>query len=295
MALLHSFLALAAVTLATWNGKWFPSGRAEHRASPEVEARTVASAGRMIGDAFTRIDPSGTNDIVLCLNEMRNKETVLALAKATGRADLKLAAISAYRRRDRFDQQQDAILTTLPVAACAWSRWRVEKARTPPRGYVYADLVFPGAVTTRVYAVHLKSNYGQRNEADAELNRLKRTAAIEQIVEQEAPKYGKFRRPLILAGDMNADAWQKGSEKELMFPALDKAGFQNVLALLPPNERITLPGSGRWKGSALDYIFLRGLEAKAAPSVVPARGISDHNLVMVPVWTQKTSHSSTKR
>ena len=28
---------LAAVVVGTWNGNWFPTGRAEHRAHPDVE------------------------------------------------------------------------------------------------------------------------------------------------------------------------------------------------------------------------------------------------------------------
>ena len=34
----------AAVVVGTWNGNWFPSGRAEHRAHPDVEAATSAAA-----------------------------------------------------------------------------------------------------------------------------------------------------------------------------------------------------------------------------------------------------------
>ena len=36
------------ITIATWNGNWFPSGRAEHRAHPDVEAATTVAAGKLL-------------------------------------------------------------------------------------------------------------------------------------------------------------------------------------------------------------------------------------------------------
>ena len=287
-------IILAAVTMVTWNGEWFPSGRAEHRADPKIEAKTIQRAGQMLRGAFAAVDPSGSNDIVLCLNEMRDKETVLALANAIGRPDLKLAIISGYRRRDRFDMQQDAILTTLPVTTASWSRWRNAKEFTPPRGYVYSEIVFPNDVTTRVYAVHLKSNYGQTNEQIAESNRAKRANAIAQILDQERAKRGKFAAPVAILGDMNADAWKKEFAKDTIFPLLSEAGFENILARLDEEDRITHPGRGKWQGSVLDYIFLRELELSAPPTVHYANGISDHNPVLAVIDTAPKK-SATKK
>ena len=278
-----SIFAIAAVTVATWNGDWFPSGRAEHRADPKVEAKTIRRAGDMLRGAFAAADPSGTNDIVLCLNEMRDRETVVALANAIGRTNLSLAVVSGYRRRDRFDQQQDAILTTLPVVSSSWSRWRNSRDTTPPRGFVFAELVFPGAVTSRVYAVHLKSNYGQTSAEIAESNRAKRANAISQILEQERVKRGRFAAPVVIAGDMNADAWKREFREERIFPLFSEAGFDNVLAALDEEDRITHPGRGKWQGSVLDYVFVRELRVMAPPTVHFSAGVSDHNPVLVVV------------
>ena len=62
---------LAAVVVGTWNGNWFPSGRAEHRAHPNVEEATSIAAAKMLARGLAEIDPSGTNDVILCLHEMR--------------------------------------------------------------------------------------------------------------------------------------------------------------------------------------------------------------------------------
>ena len=68
---LGSLIALAAVTVGTWNGEWFPSGRAEHRAAPEIEAATIQVAGQRLRRGLDAADPTGTNDVILCLNEIR--------------------------------------------------------------------------------------------------------------------------------------------------------------------------------------------------------------------------------
>ena len=278
---LSSLALLASVTVCTWNGQWFPSGRAEHRAAPEVEAQTIEAAAKMLRDGLDKTDPSGGNDVVLCLNEIRGPKTAKALCDAIGRTNLAVVAVSGYRRRDRFDQQQDVIATTLPVAGSGWSRWKNAKADTPPRGYAYADIILEPATTARVYAVHLKSNYGQTTEELARRNRTKRSLAIAQIVEQEKPKRGKRKRPVVVAGDFNADAWKKEFKADDIFKTLEKAGFLNVLSQLEPETRITFPRRGKFGESTLDYIMLRDLAVNGRPFVLPAGKVSDHNPVFV--------------
>ena len=124
----------AAVVVGTWNGNWFPSGRAEHRAHPDVEAATSAAAAKMLAEGLKEVDPEGTNDVILCLNEIRGPRAATNLLAQIGRKDLRMAVISGYRRRDRFDQQQDVIATTLPVANAHWSKWKGAGKETPPRG-----------------------------------------------------------------------------------------------------------------------------------------------------------------
>ena len=171
--------------------------------------------------------------------------------------------------------------TTLPVAAANWSLWKHAKGVYPPRGYAHAEIVIAPAVTATVYAVHLKSNYGATTAAIAEANRKKRTTAIRQLIDQERPRRGRYRAPVILAGDFNADAWKGEFADEEIFAALDEARFENVLARLPAARRVTHPGRGKYGNSALDYIYLRGLAPAGAPWIVPADGLSDHNPVFV--------------
>lgn len=265
---------LAATVVATWNGKWFPSGDSEHRAHPDVEAATIKAAAKMLAQGLAVVDPEGTNDVILCLQEMRGPRAVSNLVEKIGRKGLKMASISGYRRRDRFDQQQDAIATTLPVASASWSRWRVAGRETPPRGYAFAAIVLEPAVTAHVYSVHLKSNYHDNTDEKRALSRAKRTRSIAQLLEQEKPKRGRRAVPVIVAGDMNSDRWGRGFEREQIFSDAENAGFSNLLELLPPERRGTHP-SARYGDSALDYIFVRGVAGRDV-RIIPNDGLSDH-------------------
>lgn len=277
---MSSLPLLLALIVGTWNGEWFPSGRAEHRASDAVEKATIRAAGMMIAEGLSQIDPSGSEDVILCLSEIRDLKSAEALCKAIGRTNLTVSVISAYRRRDRFDQQQNVIMTTLPVAKANWSKWKVWKEETPPRGYAHADIIVAPAVTASVYSVHLKSNYGQTTEEKRRLNRLKRGRAIGQLVDQERPKRNKYRSPVIIAGDFNADRFSKEFSKDTIFRTLQSAKFLDAFEGMDPSRCITHPGRGRKNaGSALDYIFFRGFEKSGEVIICPALRISDHDAV----------------
>ena len=272
----------AAVVVGTWNGNWFPSGRAEHRAHPDVEAATSAAAAKMLAEGLKEVDPEGTNDVILCLNEIRGPRAATNLLAQIGRKDLRMAVISGYRRRDRFDQQQDVIATTLPVANAHWSKWKGAGKETPPRGYAFAAVVIDPATTASVYAVHLKSNYGATTPELKASNRAKRTVAAQQLRESVKPPRGKKRpgSPVIVAGDMNADKWNKNFADEQLFKILEGAGFGNALESLPPKSRGTHP-SRKYGDSALDYVFFRGLSVSGLPRIVPNDGLSDHRALFV--------------
>lgn len=269
------FAVLLAVIVGTWNGNWFPSGRAEHRANETVEAATVEAAGQMLRAGIAKLDPTLGEDVVICLNEMRGPKVTEELAKAIGITNLRVAVVSGYRRRDRFDMQQDAILTTLPVANSNWCVWKSKKDVVVPRGYAHADIVFPQAVTASVYCVHLKSNYGDTTDEIKASNRAKRRLPVEQLLEQEKAKRGKSARPVIVAGDFNADPWRKEFAEETIFDSLEKAGFVNVLKEVPEKRRWTLPNR-RYGNSALDHILVRGFTVDGLPLTQYPDELSDH-------------------
>ena len=274
------FALVLAVIVGTWNGNWFPSGRAEHRANESVEAATIQAAGEMLRAGIAKLDPSLKEDVIICLNEMRGPQVTAELAKAIGITNLQVAVVSGYRRRDRFDMQQDAILTTLPVANSNWCLWKSKKGVLPPRGYAHAMIVIEPAVTASVYCVHLKSNYGDTTAELKESNREKRRLPVEQLVTQEKPKRGRTAAPVIVAGDFNSDPWRKEFAEETIFDTLEQAGFTNVLKLMPEKRRWTHPNR-RYGNSALDHIFVRGLKTMGEPITQYPDELSDHFALFV--------------
>ena len=278
--MLNAFVLIAAVVVGTWNGNWFPSGRAKHRAHPDVEAATVKAAAKMLADGLAEMDPAGTNDVILCFNEIRGPRVASNLVAQIGRSGLRVAVVSGYRWSDRFDEQQDVIATTLPVAESHWSLWKSEKKLRPPRGYAFAAVVVDPATTANVYAVHLKSNYQANTAEKRATNESLRWMAIAQVTENERKRRGRLQRPVALAGDMNADKWGRQFASERLFGVLEEAGFANALALLPPEGRSTHP-SKTYGNSALDYVFCRGFGRVEPPHVIPNDGLSDHQAVFV--------------
>ncbi len=274
---------LFALVVGTWSGNWFPSGRAEHRAPEAMEKATITAAGRMLGEGLARMDPSGSEDVLLCLGEIRDRESAEALCRAIGRTNLSVSVITAYRRRDRFDQQQNVIMTTLPVSKASWCRWKRWKENTPPRGYAHVDVPVAPAVTASVYAVHLKSNYGQTSESEKRANRLKRGRAIGQLVDQEKPKRGRYRCPVVIAGDFNADRFSAEFSEESVFRTLSAASFRDCFEGDDAAHRPVThhPRSKRRSGSALDYVCYRGFKKFGDAVVHSAAGISDHDAVFV--------------
>lgn len=270
-------LILAAVIIGTWNGNWFPSGRAEHRAHPKVEEATIVAAAEMLSKGIAALDEGGTNDVVIILNEMRSPEVVSNLVERMSKPNLHVASVSRYRRRDRFDQQQDAIITTLPVVDAGWGVWPAKKKVKAPRGTAFSTLIFPNSVTTEVYAVHLKSNYGATNAALKKENAAKRAIAIEDLLERAGKKKRKVSA-MIIAGDFNSDRDKKEFAEETMFADLEKYGFIDFSRLMPEAERYSHPNK-RWGNSLLDYIFVRGLEAKGRTIRISAEELSDHDAI----------------
>ena len=273
----HAF-ALLAVIVGTWNGKWFPSGRAEHRENEKVEQRTIAHTGRIFRNALKELDPLGTNDLILCFNEFRDPETAAALCQKIGRTNLTVAVITRYRRRDRYDGQQDVIMTTLPIVESKFSVWkRPNRKHYPPRGAAFAAVLIDPATTATVYCVHLKSNYGATTSDKQKANREKRTQAVDQLL-SDVPRH--CAQATFVCGDFNADKWKAEFADETIFSAFEKARFLNAIEMLPDTLRATYPN--RWHGdSTLDYIMCRGFEPDAPPLIVSSEGISDHHIVLV--------------
>lgn len=271
--MLKSFL-IFAVLAGSWNLKWFPSGRAEHRASPRVEAANVADAADVI-----RANLKGEGRIMF-VQEVRSPQACSNLVEVIGDPRLKVAVATAFRdfRDNRLEWQQLGILTDLPVIEAEWKYAKRAGRKFVPRGYAYALL--DGGPEGRIacFCVHLKSNYGARKAAVKKENMLKREAAIRQVL-QAAAKCGADK--ILIAGDFNSDRFQESFKDEKIFRLLEDAGFKDGWDGAAPSERGTYPGSRRYPDSTLDYVFHKGYSRRASRLLVPAVPLSDHRMLVM--------------
>ena len=271
--MLKSFF-IFAVLAGSWNLKWFPSGRAEHRASPRVEAANIADAAEVI-----RANLKGRGRVMF-LQEMRDAQSCTNLAKAIGDADLKVAVASAFRdfRDNRLQWQQLGILSDLPVIESEWKYSKKANGLFVPRGYAYALLDGGAEGKIACFCVHLKSNYGARKAAKKKENMLKRESCVRQVL--EAAKGCKADR-ILIAGDFNSDRFQKAFADERIFALLESAGFMDGWAGADASARGTHPGNARYPDSTLDYVFHKGYRGCASRTLAPAVPVSDHRMFVM--------------
>jgi len=278
VSFISSFFVCFAVLVGSWNLKWFPSGRAEHRAKPEVEARTIADAGDVV-----RRGVGTEKGVILFFQELRDGAACSNLTVSTGLTNLHTAVVSAFREYDRrLGWQQCGIVTDLPVLDARWSYWKHPKRVYPPRGYAYAlvDAGKDGLVAC--YCVHLKSDYGVKTPADAEKNAEKRRVCAEQLVAEakhvKGPDGKKVCR-VVIAGDFNADRFEKDGVDVRTFSTLTDAGFADGWEGAALAARGTHPGKGRWPDSTLDYVFHFGWTRVVSRALSPSVPLSDHRMV----------------
>jgi endonuclease/exonuclease/phosphatase family metal-dependent hydrolase len=269
--MLKCFL-IFAVLAGSWNLKWFPSGRAEHRASARVESANIEDAADVI-----RANLKGSGR-VLFLQELRDANACSNLVTAIGDTNLNVAVATAFRdfRDNRLQWQQLGIVTDLPVIKAEWRYSKKADGMFVPRGYAYALL--DGGEEGRIacFCVHLKSNYGAKKAAKKKENMLKREAAIRQVL-AAAGNCGADK--ILIAGDFNSDRFQKAFKDERMFPMLESAGFKDGWEGTAPSERGTHPGISRYPDSTLDYVFYKGYSRCASRFLAPAVPVSDHRML----------------
>lgn len=276
-----TWCAPADVLTGTWNLRWFPSGRAEHRASARVEQAATDDAADVIRAGLAARRPGDAT--ILFFQELRSAAVCSNLVATVGATNLAVAGVSAFRERDRrLGWQQTAIVADVPVLETGFTYWRREKGIQPPRGFVYAILDAGTNGTILCYCVHLKSNYGARKAAVRESNRLKRESTMRQLLAHVKVVQKTFSRPVsrvLVAGDFNTDPYGGAFPEERTLFLLTEAGFTNCFDGVPLDGRGTHPGLGRYPDSTLDFIFYRGFSAQTALRLAPAVPVSDHRMV----------------
>ena len=288
--LLVAASAAGDVLCGTWNLKWFPSGRAEHRASKRVESANIADAADVVREGLSLSKDAG---VIIFFQELRDETACANLIKAVGMTNLVLASVTAFRDWDRrLMWQQCGIATTLPVVESSWSYWKHPRKIYPPRGYAYAVVDAGKDGLIACFCVHLKSNYGATKAETRAQNAQKREISAQQLVDlakKVETDDGRKVKRVVIAGDFNTDPLGKRFSGEKTVQILVDAGFTNCFEGMPLEKRGTHPGTTRYPDSTLDYICHRGFAGSDEPVLSPEVPLSDHRMVWLRLHGERSA------
>ena len=286
------FTSHADVSCATWNLKWFPSGKYNVRNTPSAEALSIERAGIAIAYAINEIEGGTLKDrVILFLQEVRDAETCSNLVVACKVPTLSIASVSDFKDSSGISLwQQTAILSTLPVVDSGCEEWNSATGVKLPRGYAYAVLDAGKDGQIMCFSIHLKSNLNYSGDEFGEQeNILKREQSSAQMLNKIKTLKSKYpsATKVIVAGDFNANEDDLAFVSEATLRAFFAAHFSSCFTGLKKSERVTHPGNGQYDDATFDYILFRGFTRRRAVKIFNGANISDHNMVTVNLSTER--------
>ena len=253
------------IRVVTWNLEWFPGGKPSATQKEKNDHFLEVAA----------ILPQLGADVIV-LQEVRNAQAAEDLAKVLPGFSAHVTSTFKDPFTRQTGEQQISILSRLPADGAWAEAWKKGWANAP-RGYAYARLKV-GRRFLHVYGLHLKSNIG--NPAS---NTGKREDAAEQLVghiKETIPNDGM----VVVTGDFNTSREQAALFPDSTLSKIEAAGFFWCFEGIPLQDRITIPGKGRYPDATFDHIYTRNLGRPVA-RVLNTKG-SDHRPVVVDLAIQ---------
>ena len=249
------------VRLLTWNLEWFPGKKpAASEEARDAHFREVAA-----------VLPQFRADVIV-LQEVRNDEVAQRLAKLMPGYKVHVTSRFLDSFSHTLGEQQVTILSRFE-AESAWSEsWQRGWAHAP-RGYAYAKLLISGK-PLHVYGLHLKSNLGNPIE-----NTSKREDAMEQLI-KHIKGQTQNKESAVVVGDFNTSKEQVNLAGDRTLMKIEEAGFFWAFQGIPLEQRITIPGKGKYPDACFDHIYVRDLGHPVATVLKDTPG-SDHFPVAV--------------
>ena len=250
-----------AVRVVTWNLEWFP-GKKPNSSQEEKDRHFLEVAAVL---------PQFRADVFI-LQEVRDLDSAVKLSKLMPGFEVHVVSKFKEQVGGVIGLQQIAILSRFK-AETAWAEsWKRGWANAP-RGYAYAKLLVSGK-PLHIYGLHLKSNLG-----DPIANTSKREDAVGQLLDHIKTQT-KDGEAVVIGGDFNVSKEQASHAGDTTLARMESAGFFWAFEGVPLNDRITIPGKGRYPDACFDHLYLRNLGRPVAKVLNDTPG-SDHFPVTV--------------
>ncbi len=248
--------------VVVWNMKWFP-GRSPS-ATQDDKTRQMKAAQEIL---------QLLNPDILLVEEVANSAAVEELVSVL--PDFHVAIVSEFPGRP----QNVGIASRFRSDSAWFEMWKKRGTSDPPRGFAFAALRLPDNRVLLTYCVHFKSNLGDTPE-----NIAKRIESSRQLLahsESMNDAYSKSAEiATLIGGDFNTSFDTPEFSDEPTLHEIVKGGYFWTFDGVPFEQRITIPGSGRYPDNCFDHIFTRGL-GKAQAKVISAPAVSDHNPIIL--------------
>jgi endonuclease/exonuclease/phosphatase family metal-dependent hydrolase len=258
-ALLPSFtVAAQPVRVVTWN--LLPKGDAAN-----VTDKTVVEAARVLKEL---------NPDVIVLEQLPDLLDCEDILQALKPANYQVAVFSSFRdpQTGELSRQQVAILSKAQASDPFWDTWQGEdQGAVAPGGFASALIHFDNR-NLWVFAVQLSdASPPDDHQRESTSQQAARESATRQLVQRldilrESPNAVPA---VVVAGDFNTTPDDPKLSREMTLVRLEHAGFSNAMSGLPPEKRITLPGTGKRPDATLDYLFARDAGRLANVQIVP--------------------------
>src|SRR5207249_3234163 len=256
--------------IVTWNLNWFPG---KNPASNPAQRAVHMSEAR---EALLNIKPD-----ILCLQEVRDYESAQQLIEVLPRFQVYVVSRFKERIGDILGIQQTAICGIKPAEA-AWSEsWQHGKS-DPPRGFSFSAIRTSEGNYLLVYSIHFKSNLGSLRDDFA-----KREEAARQLLDHELAMESAYSKnhkvSVVIGGDFNTTRDDPRFASEQTFASLEKP-FQWCWKGIPPANRVTIPGHGRYPDATFDGFFVKNCSIIGI-EVLNTGQVSDHRAVQMLIST----------
>ncbi len=267
------------VKFTFWNVEWFPGKRPD--AKETARERHVAAVVPVV----RRLDPD-----VLGLEEVADAAAARRITDGLPGGYRVDVATEFQRETGEPTRQQTILASRLPLVNGWWESWRpTADGLRPRRGFAFAAYQpVPGQVLL-VYALHLKSNRVDE-PGGAATNAAMRAESVRQLLAHAramAAAYAKLGAvTVVFGGDLNTSLDDPRFAAEGTLPALLADGYRWAFQDVPPADRVSLPGGGRYPDTTFDHVFFRSF----APAGGTAAGVELGGAGVEPTGQECSDH-----